>query len=260
MPSRRRHPAGHTVACCLAVTVLLGGCQSTPVEDKGKADAGQVAEINTKLGFQYIQQGEYETALKKLEKALEADPRYVDAHNAMGLLRGTLGQNDDAERSFRRALSLDPENSSALNNYGQFLCRQGDYATGQAQFLKAIENPLYRRPAVAYSNAGSCAVDAGDLDTAETHFRAALELEPRLTPALIQMADISLRKERHLPARAYLQRYLEGARHTARSLWLGIQVERELGDKDALASYELQLEKGFPDAAETRLLLESREQ
>ncbi|MEQ8660577.1 MAG: type IV pilus biogenesis/stability protein PilW, partial [Gammaproteobacteria bacterium] len=156
------------------------------------------------------------------------------------------------------SLALDPRNSAALNNYGQFLCRQGRHAEGQAQFLKAVENPLYRLPAVAYSNAGTCAFDAGDLVVAETHFRRALESDPRLAPALLQMADISYRQQRYLPARGYLQRYLEVARHTARSLWLGILIERELDDRDAVASYSLQLERGFPDAQETRLLLESK--
>jgi type IV pilus assembly protein PilF len=55
-----------------------------------------------------------------------------------------------------------------------------------------------------------------------------------------------------------LQRYLEVGAHTAQSLWLGIRIERELGDRDALASYSLQLEKSYPDSEEARLLLESK--
>ncbi|MGE0486638.1 MAG: type IV pilus biogenesis/stability protein PilW [Gammaproteobacteria bacterium] len=240
------------------LVALLTACQSAGVAEKREADRGKIAEVNTELGFQYMQKGEYEIAMNKLKKALEADPDHVDAHNAMGVLHATLGQNDDAERNFQRALRLDPANSAALNNYGQFLCQRKRYEEGQRQFLKAVENPLYKLPGAAYSNAGTCALDAGDLDTAESHFRKALEVDPRLAPALIQMADLSYRLGRHLPARGYLQRYLEVARHTAASLWLGIRIERELGDKDALASYGLQLERNFPDAAETRLYLDSK--
>ena len=73
------------------------------------------------------------------------------------------------------------------------------------------------------------------------------------------MAELSFELERHLQARGYLQRFEDAARrHTARTLWLGIRIERALGDRDAEASYALQLEKNFPDAKETQLLLESR--
>ncbi|MEE9575548.1 MAG: type IV pilus biogenesis/stability protein PilW, partial [Gammaproteobacteria bacterium] len=58
----------------------------------------------------------------------------------------------------------------------------------------------------------------------------------------------------YLSARAYLQRYLEISAHTARSLWLGINIETELGDKDALSSYELLLKNKFPTSKEAGLL------
>jgi type IV pilus assembly protein PilF len=71
------------------------------------------------------------------------------------------------------------------------------------------------------------------------------------------MAAISYEDAQYLPARAYLQRYLVVARHTARSLWLGIRIERKLGDVDAVASYALALSNRFPESDEARLLRES---
>ena len=71
------------------------------------------------------------------------------------------------------------------------------------------------------------------------------------------MSQISYEKANYLSARAYLQRYLEISRHTSTSLWLGIKIERELGDKDALSSYILSLKNNFPDSIEAGLLLES---
>ena len=57
-----------------------------------------------------------------------------------------------------------------------------------------------------------------------------------------------------LSARAYLQRFLEVSKHTAASLWMGIRIERQLGDKDAIASYKLALRNNFPDSNEATLL------
>lgn len=241
----------------LSIAMCLGACQQSGGPQHPMADPAKLAEINTELGFQYMQRGEYQIALTKLEKALDADRNYVDAHNAMGLLRNRLGQFDDAERNFKRALSIDPGNSAALNNFGQFLCQRQRYDEGEKQFLKAVENPLYKLPAVAYSNAGTCALDAGKVSVAETHFQSALKIDPRLGPALIQMADVSLTLGRHLPARGYFQRYVEVSQPSARALWLGVRIERELGDRDAVSSYALQLEKQFPDSDETKLLRES---
>ena len=241
------------------IILLLTACQQVSRPSQHMSNPAKLAEINTELGSQYLQKGEYEIALKKLEKALDADRNYADAHNTLGVLRSRLGQFDQAEKSFRRAISIDSNNSSALNNFGQFLCQRQRYEEGEAQFLLAVENPLYKYPAQAYSNAGSCALDAGKLEVAERHFRKALQLDGKLAPALLQMADISVQREQFLPGRAYLQRYSELARMNVRALWLGVQVERELGDRDAVSSYALSLEKNFPDSDQTRLLRESRD-
>lgn len=244
----------------VAILTLATGCQpGNTVVEPSVDNREQLAQLNTELAVQYLQKGEYQIALEKLEKALQAKPDYVEAHNAMGLLRGTLGQTTEAEASFKRALQIEPDNSSVLNNYGQFLCRNDRGAEGQKMFLKAIENPLYRNPAVAYSNAGTCAVTNGDLDTAERDFRSALEIDPRLAPALYQMAELSFDLQRYEQARSYLKRYLENAQHSARSLWLGVRIERELGDRNAVSSYALQLEKNFPDSQQTKQLLESKQ-
>ena len=244
----------------IALLSILTGCDKAEVIKKAENDRARLAEVNTQLGIEYIQKGDLDIALDRLKRALDADPDYVDAHNTLGLLHGNLGQYDDAERSFKHALKIDPKNSAALNNYEQFLCQLDRHKEGQDLILKAIENPLYENPDVALSNAGTCALNSGDIDTAETHFRAALEINPNLVASLYHMAHLSHRLARYLPARGYLQRYLEIGRHTADSLWLGIRIERELGGRDTEASYELQLEKNFPDSAQTRLLLESKTQ
>jgi len=169
----------------LGLLATLAACQQSPVATEPKIDRAQLAQLNTELAVQYMQKREYQIALDKLEKALEADPRYLDAHNTMGLLRSALGQTSEAEAAFKRALAIEADNPSVLNNYGNFLCQNGRYEDGQKTFMKAISNPLYRTPEAAYSNAGTCAMSAGDLASAETHFRAALEREPDFAPTLL---------------------------------------------------------------------------
>lgn len=237
----------------VALVSTLGCTPQAAVKDH------DLAQINVQLGIEYMKEGSYETALDKLDKAVDLDPNDPSAHNVLGVVHDRLGETDKAEKNFERALSLGPKDPSVLNNYGQFLCRQGREEEGQQMFAKAIGNPLYTTPEVARTNAGICAVRKNDLNQAETHFRAALTLNPSLPAALLEMADLSYQMARYLPARGYFQRYLAVAQQTARSLWVGILIERKLGDLDAVASYSVALKNRYPDAEQTRQLLQSEE-
>lgn len=247
------------VATLLVVALTLGGCATQTKNRKTEAqDQERIAEVNTKLAIAYMRDGDNQQAVNKLERAIDADPSYAAAYSTLGLLYNRVGEFEKADRNFKQAIRLEPDNSAFLNNYGQVLCQNGEHVKGQEMFARARANPLYRTPEIALSNAGICAMTAGDLAAAETHFRDALQINPRIPQALLRMAMISYELERYLPARGYLQRYLEIGNHTAETLWLGIRIERELGDKDAIASYSLQLEKNYPDSDETRELLESK--
>ena len=48
------------------------------------------------------------------------------------------------------------------------------------------------------------------------------------------------------------------AQDSAESLWLGLRIERKLGNKTAEASYALQLKRKFPDSPQTQALLSER--
>ena len=244
----------------LLVGLLLSACQSSSTVVKPRTDRVKLAEINTELGAQYMRNREYQIAMDKLTKAVELDPRNINAHSTLALLHAAIGQNDQAEASFKQALRIDGGNSSVMNNYGQFLCQRGRHEEGQTLILKAVANPLYANAENGYYNAGVCAMQGGKLEQADGYFRKTLEIDGQMAPALLQMADVSLQLQRALQARAYLQRYGAMAQLNARALWLGVRVERELGDRDAEASYALQLEKNFPDSPQTKLLLESKSQ
>jgi len=241
----------------LSVLVLIAGCQSSGPRTSTASQGHPVADINVRLGAAYMQDGKYELALNKLNRALAIDPNYPSVHNMLGLLYDRMGETDYAEKHLRRAISLNPHDSEAQNNYGTFLCKHGRPEEAEPHFLKALDNPLYRTPDIAYSNAGSCVFRTGDVEKAETYFRQALKANPKQPLALFKMAEVSHKTGNHLSARAYLQRYLEVAQHNAETLWLGIRLERELGDRNAVSSYALRLKSNFPDSPQARALLES---
>ncbi|ADE14265.1 type IV pilus biogenesis/stability protein PilW [Nitrosococcus halophilus Nc 4] len=250
----------------LAIILLgLGGCASTSTSSSqtqassASVDGARAARINVQLGVEYFKQGELEQALKKLERAIGQDPNLPSAHNALALLKQRLGQVEEAEKHFQRAIKLDSSYSEAQNNYGVFLYSQGRYREAETHFLEAVKNPLYGTPELAYENAAMAAQKQSELDKAEDYYLKALQIEPRLPKSLYRMAEINFNQGHYQQAHEYLQRYRAVARHTSQSLWLGIKIERELGNEDAVSSYALLLRQNFPDSQEAQLLRESME-
>jgi type IV pilus assembly protein PilF len=217
----------------------------------------EIAVANLKLGIGYMQEGLFEQALEKLNRAKEAEPDYPPTYNALGVLHQKMGYYDVAEENFKIAINLTPDYSSALNNYGLLLCLTQRYEEADQLFLQSAHNPLYTTPELAYNNAGTCALKNGQTQLAEKYFLEALRRNPWVGPALIQMAEISYEQGNYMPARDYLNRYLQSSRHTSKSLWLGIQIERQLGDKDAVSSYALLLNNQYTESEEAEFLRQS---
>lgn len=236
----------------------LSACATTTATDTLQTNAGDrpdtLAETNVKLGVGYLQQGRRDLALNKLQRALELSPNLASAHNAIAIVYDQLGQFDEAGQHYEKAVNLAPNDSDALNNYGTFLCKRGELVKAEQYFLRALENPLYTRPANTYENAGLCATRVPNTMKAEKYFRSALQLNPRLPGSLYQMSVISFDRGEYLQARAYFQRYAAIAKHNPQSLWLGVRIEQMLDDKNAASSYALQLRSSYPDSQEARLL------
>ncbi|MFK8068313.1 MAG: type IV pilus biogenesis/stability protein PilW [Gammaproteobacteria bacterium] len=247
-----------TFICIFIISALLSGCTTSQTSGSPTTvadDPARAAELNLELGLAYMERNDNEKALNKLLKSIKIDPQFADAHNALGILYSRLGEDGKAGDHFKRAVNIAPQDPRALNNYGQYLCRHNQRQEADKMFTRAVENPLYQTPEFAYLNAGICARDNQDLEKAEVHFRAALQENPYMAAVLIQMAELSHQLGRSLPARGYIERYGASTKHNARSLWLAIKIENALGDRDAAASYALQLKNKFPDSEETRLLL-----
>ncbi len=237
--------------------LLIGGCSSNPNRDadiKPREKGNEAAMANLNLAIEYMRRGEYELALNKMERARQADPEYYATYNAFGLLYQRLGDPREAERNFKKALSLSDTDSATLNNYGRLLCQQGRLQRAEETFLKAAQNPLYATPDVPLSNIARCLYLNGQTPAAEKYFLQALDINPQGTIALLDLSQINFDRQNYLAARTYIQRYARIARHTADSLLLGIQIAQQLGDENAVSSYALQLRNNFPDSQAAQTL------
>lgn len=250
----------------LVVVVLVAGCANQPsvtpvhapetMANRQQADARTRAELHTQLGAGYFELRNFQVALEELQEALRTDPNYGPAHNMLALVYMELREDALAQQSFERALQINPLDSDANNNYGWFLCQRKRYDESTRYYLAALKNPLYPTPEKAYVNLGLCARERGDLATAVQYFERARALQPSNPAALYHLSDMAFRRGQPQQARAFLVDLAgAGGAFNAEALWLGVRIERALGNRDAEASYGMQLRKSFPNSRETQALL-----
>lgn len=246
------------------VLLALAGCVTTtdsgsslggnmPPNSKSQ-DAQDAARIHTELGQQYMANGDLQSALEKLNTALRFDPNYAPAHTVIAVLYERINKLPEAELHYRRAVELAPDKGEPNNNLGQFLCKIGKSTEAAAQFSKAVADPFYKTPDVAWTNDGVCKLRAQDRRGAEASFRKASQLNPQNGEALFQLANLLFQDGDAFRARAFIQRFDALGQPSAASLQLGHDIESRLGNTDAALNYSRRLRSQFPDSEQTHAL------
>ena len=213
------------------------------------------AKLHTELGSMYFQNGNLIVALEELTIATSINPNYAPAYSTRGIVLYYVKEYASADKDFQKALSLDPKDPEINNNYGWFLCRTGKEKESLQYFEKAIRNPLYQTPEIAYLNAGACYIQLGDLENAEAYIRKNLMLSPENPKGLLQLAKILYAKGNYDGARERVQAVVKQVDPDADALWLYIRIERRLGNTSSEKSLSAQLRRKFPDSPEYQAML-----
>jgi len=229
------------------LALLLPACVSV---DNKPTNTEKASAINVQLGIGYLQQNKLELANEKLLKALRYNPKSAAAHNAYAMLQDRLLIKDKAANHYEKATSLDPKDSQAANNYGAFLCRNGQEAKSEIYFLRALKNPLYKTPEYAYTNAAICLIKIGNKDKVRGYLSKALAANSNFSIALVTMAKLEFDDKSYNKAKLYLDRYHLVARPGAKSLWLAIRTELALDKNRNVDELASRLQTGFPDSDE----------
>lgn len=247
----------------VVLNIFLSGCVHEPVEgrltpEQTVARLEKSARIHTELAAEYYYRGQYKVAMEEIDAALESNPNYAPAFSVLGLINMALGEDDKAQSNFNRALKIDPKNSELHNNYGWFLCERFPDQIDRAinHFMTALRDPLYETRHVAYANAGICELKRNNFSEASLYFNESLSLQPNYRPALVGLIEMDFNSGKNAVAQSKLSDFMQKYQPTARSLWLGVQIERRAGNTRAANSYLFQLQKNFPNSSETRALRE----
>lgn len=256
---------GFRFPAIVVVAFVLAGCAATPESTQTRTGMERVspvrgAEVNTRLGYGYLERGDYQTALEKFQTALTHDSDHVPAHLGAALIYEQIGDSSRAGQHYRRAVRLAPNDGGTLNSYGVFLCRQGEFRLAEQQFMAAVRDPFYDTPQVAWANSGACARRNGELESANQHLRRAIEIDPQYPEPLYHLAEIYYQQGEAFRARAFLQRFEAAAESEPGALLLGYRIESKLDNQSDASQYANRLEREFPESSQTRELRRERQE
>lgn len=244
---------------CFALLLSLPLCACVTSTDSGfpgsKMDASQASQANVNLAIEYLKHGDRNTAMQKVQKAIDLDSDNANAYVAEALIYNADGETDKAKSAYKTAMRKSPDDPEIENNYAVFLCQHGSLKESLDYFNKAANDPHYSTPDSAYTNAGQCALHIPDPTLADQYFRKALQLNPNLPEPMAQLAQMAYAQKKYLTARAFIERFDELVpRSRPDMLLLGVNNERALGNQQGAAEYAKQLLRNYPASEEAQQL------
>ncbi|APR69418.1 MULTISPECIES: type IV pilus biogenesis/stability protein PilW [Acinetobacter] len=247
----------------IAITVVLmaGGltaCQSTP----STKDPEKAVQVRTQLAAEYIRTRDLDSAKRSLDQALKLNSRDANANMMMGILlqqEGSKLNMEKADAYFKRAISSEPDNAQARNNYGTYLYQMQRYNEAIEQFTRAGATLGYDQRFQSLENLGRIYLLLGDVTNAEKSFKQALQANRNATISMLELSEIFYLQQNNRDASQLYEQYVRsvGQRNQgARALWIGIRIARANADQLGMQVLVNQLRALFPDSPEYQRYLQ----
>jgi len=124
------------VTICLAVGA---GAQAfgNSASEKVVAANERAAQDYLKSGLLLAGEGQDEEAVKSFRQALSIKPNWPEAHSLLGSALSRAGKYSEAEAELRKAVMLKPDYAEGWNFLGEFLKERGKAQEAQEAFRKA---------------------------------------------------------------------------------------------------------------------------
>jgi len=138
-----------------------------------------LAEVQVALGAIYNGRGRLQKAIVAYNKAIQLEPRNIDAFVGLADVYTNINKPKLAEQTYRRAIELQPGNWEAWVNYGRYQFNAGQFNKAEKSFRRVVA--LTPDSIHAYSNLGAALLYLGDFKQAAQVFDEQSELKPSAT-------------------------------------------------------------------------------
>jgi Flp pilus assembly protein TadD len=163
--------------------------------------------LNSLLGALLVNRGDHEQAAEFLWRALKLNPDDATGLNNLGVTLAHSGNHRGAQSAFNRALNLRPQYPDAHYNLGVELAALGKTDEAIAHYTRALDVRSY--DADVHNNLGVALAMQSRFELATSHFRRALDIEPDSVDARGNLGNMFLKQGRYDEAVRHYRRALE---------------------------------------------------
>ncbi len=241
--------------CLLVMTAFLACGGGKPRTAPGQMRPGS-AEYLANQGVQHLNDGRLDLAETSLLEALQKNPRYVPALNALGLVYAYRRDFAKAIDTLNRLILINPKFYDAYNLLGTVYTEQGNYQQAKEKLLVAANADEYLTPENAFANLAVLEIKFEKYDAALRYAEKGLLFNRRFAP-LYNLKGVALEN---------LNKPEEALENFEKALGLAVvadpaylinsaRVLSKLGDKKkALDNLELALGKARDDAQKAEII------
>jgi tetratricopeptide (TPR) repeat protein len=177
-----------------------------PLLDEVRA-LNRSATYQVQIGVELERQGKVEESIAAHERALELDPKLVQAHVNLIALYGRLGQFKKSEEHYEVAVQLDPGSAESYYDYGVLLLASEKYAQAETAFRKTIEIDTFHTG--AHNDLGFLLERQGRLQEAAQEYRKAVENGPNSRQAHFNLGRVLVNQQKYSDGIQELRKTLE---------------------------------------------------
>jgi len=198
-------PALHKLGLALSRT---GPAESAIAALERASSLSSDATVLNDLALVYRQAKRMNEAVASLEKAIILNPDLSQANNNLGGLLRERGDTAGAERAFQKAIEAQPDLAAAHVNLGMILVAREDFPQARYHFERAIANASPGDPSLldAHNALADVMSMQGQIESAVTQYRAAIQLDPEFAPAHFSLGSILAMQGRKSEALSHFQK------------------------------------------------------
>ena len=189
-----------------------------------------IALLNIK-GISYSHLNRFDEAIKTYKEAIQIEPENSITYFNLGVTLQDSGRLNEALEHYKIALNKNPQYLDAIINIGSIFQKKGNSLSAISYFEKAIQ--IEPENSITYFNLGVTLQDSGRLNEALEHYKIALNKNPQYLDAIINIGSIFQKKGNSLSAISYFEKALAlNPNHVPTLIQLGI-VQRQIGKLQA---------------------------